>query len=337
MPAGIRRSPTCTVLTTWLRRWQLCKRGAKRWISSRARLSGNLSGRRLRHRSEQGLLCQMLCECQSGTAVGACGRNRDAAARLELPLTAIELVGFNCRAASIRRRLACREEERSKKDLAPCPPMCRCKYNSATQALSIPPPLHEVCALSDRECGAKTRKYNSATQALSIPPPLHEVCALSDRECGAKTRSVCARDCNSAHTLERTCVHESAHVRGLAKIRPWRAAVSDTVQTHVIAQASLFQCTGIVFVDAYMEEGGKGTGKGGQGGTDETWAWLRQTSRPARAWPQAPCRCRTPPAACAPRRSRCGQGPGRARRRGRQRCGRGQAWQCTERGSSGAE
>ena len=248
----------------------------------------------------------MLCECQSGTAVGACGRDRDAAARLELPLTAIELVGFNCRAASIRRRLACREEERSKKDLAPCPPLCRCKYNSATQA-------------------------------LSMPPPLHEVCALSDRECGAKTRSVCARDCNSAHTLERTCVHESAHVRGLAKIRPWRAAVSDTVQTHVIAQASLFQCTGIVFVDAYMEEGGKGRGKGGQGGTDETWAWLRQTSRPARAWPQAPCRCRTPPAACAPRRSRCGQGPGRARRRGRQRCGRGQAWQCTERGSSGAE
>ena len=66
-------------------------------------------------------------------------------------------------------------------------------------------------------------------------------------------------------------MHESAHVRGLAKIRPWRAAVSDTVQTHVIAQASLFQCTGIVFVDAYMEEGGKGRGKGGQGGTDETW------------------------------------------------------------------
>ena len=200
MPAGIRRSPTCTVLTTWLRRWQLCKRGAKRWISSRARLSGDLSGRRLRHRSEQGLLCQMLCECQSGTAVGACGRNRDAAARLELPLTAIELVGFNCRAASIRRRLACREEERSKKDLAPCPPLCRCKYNSATQALSMPPPLHEVCALSDRECGAKTR--GNTTQQHKHSRYLHH-CTRSvpcRTENAGPRRGACARGTATART-----------------------------------------------------------------------------------------------------------------------------------------
>ena len=141
----------------------------------------------------------MLCECQSGTAVGACGRYRDAAARLELPLTSIELVGFNCRAASIRRRLACREEERSKKDLAPCPPLCRCKYNSATQALSIPPPLHEVCALP---VGQRMRGQDAERVREGLQQRAHARAHVRARKC---TRARLGEDKTMACRCERHC------------------------------------------------------------------------------------------------------------------------------------
>ena len=133
----------------------------------------------------------MLCECQSGTAVGACGRYRDAAARLELPLTSIELVGFNCRAASIRVRLACGQ----------------------------PGTLSTVSVVQIQL---------SNTSTVGISTTARGVCPDGPSKWGVDVDARW-RDCISAHTLERMCVHESAHVRGMAKTRPWRAVVSETV------------------------------------------------------------------------------------------------------------